>query len=52
MAPVGTMTAPNCPVCGKFMDKVEAQVTKQLSVGGKVEVGQVVTAWVCSSCKK
>ena len=50
--PLGKVRAPNCPVCGRFMDKIEAKVTKQLSKGGSVKVNSVVVAWVCSSCNK
>ena len=52
MPEVGTITAPNCPVCGKFMDKVEALVQKQLAEGGTVQIGQRVVAWACASCNR
>ena len=44
--------APNCPVCGKFMDKVNATVTAQLSASGTAVVGQNYVAWVCVPCNK
>jgi len=46
--------AAKCPVCGKFMDKVEAVVLNQLS-GGTVPVStsidDAVIAWVCPNEK-
>jgi len=51
------ITSPNCPSCGKFMDKVEAVVLNQLS-GGTVPVStsidDAVIAWVCpgEKCRK
>lgn len=39
---------PNCPRCGRFMDKVKAQVTEQLA-GEATPVGSIVIAWVCTN---
>jgi hypothetical protein len=41
--------APNCPVCGEFMDKVVAQVTAQAADGGKAQVGKTYICWVCTN---
>ena len=41
-------TAPNCPVCGQFMDKVVAQITSQ-EEGGKAVVGKTYICWVCTN---
>jgi len=44
---------PNCPICGRFMDKVRAEVKEQLREG-KSQVGDIVIAWVCTNpeCQK
>ncbi|HUV52896.1 MAG TPA: hypothetical protein VMW64_07460 [Dehalococcoidia bacterium] len=51
---VNSYRAAKCPVCGKFMDKVEAVVLNQLS-GGTVPVStsmdDAVVAWVCPNLK-
>jgi uncharacterized protein with PIN domain len=45
--------APNCPECGKFMDKVEATITKQLAEEGTGMVGaEQMVAWVCTPCNQ
>lgn len=50
----GKLTAPNCPQCGKFMDKVEVLVVENLQQG-TVEVSKggsdTYIGWVCSDEK-
>ena len=45
----GKETAPNCPECGEFMDKVVAQVTAQAGNGGKAIIGKTYICWVCTN---
>jgi ribosomal protein L34E len=44
--------APNCPVCGKFMDKVEVSVLQQLSESGTAVEDRPYVGWVCVPCNK
>jgi hypothetical protein len=41
--------APNCPVCGEFMDKVVAQVNAQAGNEGKAIIGKTYICWVCTN---
>jgi hypothetical protein len=43
--------ASQCADCGKFMDKVEVTVQKQLAKGGTVKVGGPYIGWVCPDPK-
>jgi len=43
------ITSPNCPTCGRYMDKVIVQVVKQIGKG-TVEAGSIATGWVCGKC--
>jgi len=46
----GDIKAANCPNCGRFMDKVEARIVKQLGEG-TLQVNATVTAWACPNPK-
>ncbi len=41
------ITAPNCPTCGQYMDKVRIRVLQQLAQGSIKPSPVPLNGWVC-----
>lgn len=46
-----TLKSPNCPQCGKWLDRVRVRVLKQLSASGRAQPGDEGVGWICADCK-